>query len=57
MSLGRLDGDTWTWPATWAFPTGKDVFGPVFRPGTHNAPLFPDGEGSLPWLEKENVCD
>ena len=25
--------------------------------GTHNAPLFPAGEGSLPRLEKENVCD
>ena len=25
--------------------------------GTHNAPLFPTGEGSLPRLEKENVCD
>ena len=76
MSLGRLEGDTWTWPATWAFPMGKDVFGPVFglrvkmflglclglvndracsRPGTHNAPLFLAGEGSLPRLEKENV--
>ena len=27
------------------------------RPGTHNALLFPTGEGSLPRLEKENVCD
>ena len=27
------------------------------RPGIHNAPLFPAGEGSLPQLEKENVCD
>ena len=26
------------------------------RPGTHNAPLFPAGEVSLPRLEKENVC-
>ena len=26
-------------------------------PGTHNAPLFPAGEVSLPRLEKENVCD
>ena len=26
-------------------------------PSTHNAPLFPVGKGSLPWLEKENVCD
>ena len=25
--------------------------------GTHNAPLFPVGEGSLPRLEKENVFD
>ena len=25
--------------------------------GTHNAPLFPIGEVSLPQLEKENVCD
>ena len=29
----------------------------VFGPGTHNAPLFPTREGSLPRLEKENVCD
>ena len=27
------------------------------RPGTHNAPFFPAGEVSLPWLEIENVCD
>ena len=27
------------------------------RPCTHNAPLFQVGEVSLPWLEKENVCD
>ena len=26
-------------------------------PGTHNAPLFPTGEVSLPQLEKENVCN
>ena len=25
--------------------------------GTHNAPIFPAREGSLPWLKKENVCD
>ena len=25
--------------------------------GTHNASLFPAEEGSLPQLEKENVCD
>ena len=27
------------------------------RPSTHNSPLFPVEEGSLPQLEKENVCD
>ena len=27
------------------------------RPGTHNAPLFPDGGVSLPRSEKENFCD
>ena len=27
------------------------------RPCTHNAPLFSAREVSLPWLEKENVCD
>ena len=26
-------------------------------PSTHNAPLFPDGEVSLPRLKKENVCE
>ena len=30
---------------------------PMFGPGTHNAPFFPIEEGSLPRLEKENVCD
>ena len=24
---------------------------------THNALIFPAGEGSLPRLEKENICD
>ena len=28
-----------------------------FGPGTHNAPIFPAGEVSLPRLEKENVYD
>ena len=28
-----------------------------FGPGTHNAPIFPAGEVSLPRLEKENFCD
>ena len=78
MPPGWLEGDSWTWPATWAFPAGKDAFEPIFGlqekmfsglclglvngrtgsgPSTHNAFLFSVGEGSLPRLEKENVCD
>ena len=30
---------------------------PVFGPSTHNAPIFQAGEGNLPRLEKENVCN
>ena len=29
----------------------------ALAPGTHNAPLFPTGEGSYPRREKENVFD
>ena len=36
-------------------PVGWRVWAKVH--GTHNAPLFPVGEGNLPRLEKENAVD
>ena len=40
---------------SWPQPTSGSSWASAH--GTHNAPLFPAGEGSYPWREKENVFD
>ena len=39
-------------------PSGPSEYGCWAKShGTHNAPLFPAGEISLPWLEKYRILD
>ena len=70
ISPTRLGKYVWAWLVNeddWArrlghYTVGFSQPGPVgwrvwAKARTHNAPLFPAREGSLPWLGKENVCD
>ena len=71
ISPARPRKYVWAWlvnKGNWArrlgyYTVGFSHLGPVGRRvwakahGTHNAPIFLIGEGSLPRLEKENVCD